>query len=203
MTAKIKICGLTRLCDIEAVNAAKPQYIGFVFAESKRRVTPKQAEELRENLSPDIIPVGVFVNETIENIISLVRSGVIGAIQLHGDEPEEYIEKLKALTDTPVIKAVSVLKPGDVQKFENTCADYLLLDNKSGGTGQIFNWNLIGEVSKPFFLAGGLNIENIKSAIKKINPFAVDISSGVETSGLKDKEKIMSIISMIRSIRGD
>lgn len=203
MTTKIKICGLTRLCDIEAVNAAKPEYIGFVFAESKRRVTPKQAEELRENLSPDIIPVGVFVNETIENIISLIRSGVIGAVQLHGNEPEEYIKKLKELTDTPIVKAVSVVKTGDVQKFEKTCADYLLLDNKSGGTGQIFNWNLIGEVNKPFFLAGGLNIENIKSAIQKTNPFAVDISSGVETSGLKDKEKIMSIISMIRSIRSD
>ena len=203
MTPKIKICGLSRLCDIDVVNIAKPEYIGFVFAESKRKVTPAQALELRKNLSPDIIPVGVFVNEPLNNIISVVRTDIIDIIQLHGSETEEYIGELKSLTDKPVIKAVSVIKTGDVQKFNNTCADYLLLDNKGGGMGQIFDWDLIGESNKPFFLAGGLNIENIESAISKINPFAVDISSGVETNGLKDKEKIRTIISTIKTIRGE
>ena len=200
MLTKIKICGLTRLCDIEAVNAAKPEYIGFVFAESRRRITPEQAAELRAKLSPDIIPVGVFVNETPDNISSLVNAGIIGAVQLHGDENEAYIAKLKALTDKPIIKAVSVLKSGDLQKWADTCADCLLLDNKGGGSGQPFDWDLIGEVKKPFFLAGGLTIENIGAAIMKTNPFAVDISSGVETNGLKDNEKIMSIIRKIRNI---
>jgi len=201
--AKIKICGLTRLCDIEAVNIAKPEYIGFVFAESKRKVTPEQAAKLRAKLLPDIIPVGVFVNETPENILTLVRSGIIDAIQLHGGETEIFIRKIKALTNKPVIKAVSVLKSGDAQKQIDTQADYLLLDNKGGGTGQTFNWDLIGEVKKPFFLAGGLNIENINSAIIKTNPFAVDISSGVEIDGLKNSEKIISIISIIRRIRNE
>ena len=192
---------MSRLCDIEAVNSAKPEYIGFVFAESRRRVTPEQAAELRAKLSPDIIPVGVFANEAIENIISLVRCGIIGAVQLHGDETEQYIEKVKSLTSKPVIKAVSVMKAGDVQKRADSCADYLLLDNKTGGTGQAFDWDLIGKVKKPFFLAGGLNIQNIQSAVVKINPFAADVSSGVETGGLKDAEKTEKIISIIRSLR--
>ena len=197
---KIKICGLTRLCDIEAVNAAKPEYAGFVFAESKRKVTPRQAEKLRAILSPDITLVGVFADETPENILSLVHSGIVDIIQLHGDENETYIEKLKAQTDKPIIKAVPVLNTGDVQKWADTCADYLLLDNKTGGMGRAFDWHLIGEAKKPFFLAGGLNIENIISAVLKIRPFAVDISSGVETQGSKDAEKIKAIIIKIRSI---
>ena len=139
------------------------------------------------------------MNEVIENIISLTRSDIISAIQLHGDENEAYIEKMKALTDKPVIKAISVTKAGDVQKWVDTCADYLLLDNKTGGTGQSFDWDLIGEVNKPFFLAGGLNISHIETAISKVNPFAADISSGVETDGLKDKEKIISIIRRIKN----
>ena len=196
---KIKICGLSRINDIEAVNTAKPEYIGFVFAESRRKVTPLQAKELRMKLSPDIIPVGVFVNETIDNIVSIVRSGIIDVIQLHGDETEEYLREIKELTEKPIIKAVSVSKIGDVQKFTDTHADYLLLDNKSGGTGKAFDWDLIGEINRPFFLAGGLNIENINSAITKTNPFAVDISSGVEADGLKDKDKIVSIVRSIRN----
>jgi phosphoribosylanthranilate isomerase len=199
MLTKIKICGVTRLCDLDAVNAAQPEYIGFVFAESRRKVTPSQAAELRAKLSPDIISVGVFANEARDNILSLVRSGIIGAIQLHGEETEQYIENIKALTDKPVIKAVSVSKPGDAQKWADTCADYLLLDNKTGGTGQPFDWNLIGEVKKPFFLAGGLTITTIEAAILTIIPFAVDISSGVETHGLKDGEKIRTIIRRIQN----
>jgi phosphoribosylanthranilate isomerase len=195
---KIKICGLTRLCDIEAVNAVQPEYIGFVFTDSRRKVTPSQAAELKAKLSPDIISVGVFVNETPGNILSLVRCGIIDAVQLHGEETEGYIENIKMLTNKPVIKAVSISKVGDVQKWADTCADYLLLDNKTGGTGQAFDWNLIGEVKKQCFLAGGLNIANIETAILKINPFAVDISSGVETDGLKDSEKIISIIRKVR-----
>ena len=150
-------------------------------------------------MSPDIIPVGVFVNETLDNMITLVRSGIIDVIQLHGDETETHIQKIKALTDIPIIKAVSVLKAGDAQKQTDTQANYLLLDNKGGGTGQSFNWDLIGEIKKPFFLAGGLNIENICSAIMKTNPFAVDISSGVEINGLKDSEIIMSVVRRIRN----
>lgn len=195
----IKICGLLRQCDIDAVNIAKPEYIGFVFANSRLKISASRAYELRKKLSPDIISVGVFVNETVEKIVSFVCGGIINMVQLHGDETEDYIKTLKLSINKPVIKAISVTKAGDVQKWSDTCADYILFDNKSGATGTTFDWDLIGDVRRKFFLAGGLNIENIKSAIIKANPFAVDISSGVETDGLKDGEKIISIIRRIRN----
>lgn len=196
---KIKICGLTRMYDIMTVNGEKPEYIGFVFANSKRRVSPEQALFLRKNLSEGIVPVGVFVNESIHMVAALLKNGVIDAVQLHGNEDEKYISKLKSLTDKTIIKAVPVLSPGDVQKWSDTAADYLLLDKKGGGTGQAFDWGLIGDTDKPYFLAGGLNIRNIGQAIKETAPFGVDISSGVETGGLKNREKIKSIIRRIRN----
>jgi len=195
---KVKICGLSRPCDIEAVNIAKPEYIGFVFARSRRRVTPRQALELRKILRPDIVPVGVFVDEDMERIVSLARGGVIGAVQLHGREGEDYIQKIKALTGLPVIKAVAMEKAGDAQKWSGTSADYLLLDHKGGGTGVHFNWDLIGEISKPYFLAGGLSAANVREAADKTKPFAVDASSGVETDGLKDPDKIGEFIKRVR-----
>ena len=197
--AKVKVCGLSRLCDIDAVNNEKPEYIGFVFAESRRKVTMRQAQELRKRLNQGIVPVGVFANEAIENIISLIQNGVIDVIQLHGAESERYIGKLRTLTDKPVIKAVSVQNEGDAQKWADTSADYLLLDSKGGGTGQNFNWNLIGKINKPFFLAGGLDAGNISEAIRKTKPFAVDVSSGVETNGFKDPVKITEFIRRVRN----
>jgi len=199
--AKIKICGLTRLCDIEFVNEEKPEYIGFVLADSRRKVAPRQAEELRAKLCADIIPVGVFINEAIKNIISLTKNGIIGAIQLHGSEDEEYIKRLKSLTDKPVIKAVFVQNNSDILKWEESSADYLLFDSKSGGSGRKFDWSLIGETDNPYFLAGGLNLENITGAIEKTKPFAVDVSSGVETDGLKDHIKIKEFIRRVKSER--
>ena len=196
---RIKICGLSRLCDIYAVNAEKPEYIGFVFAESRRNVTPQRAFDLREKLDPDIIPVGVFVNEEPENIASLAQHGIIDVIQLHGSENEEYIGRLKALTDKPIIRAVAVLNEGDAQKRAGTLADYLLLDGEGGGKGRRFDWDMIGEVNKPFFLAGGLCRENIGPALEKVQPFAVDVSSGVETDGFKDPAKIREFIRMVRN----
>jgi len=195
---KIKICGLTRPCSIEAVNIAKPDYIGFVFAESRRKVTPRQASHLRGKLNADIIPVGVFVDESIENILPLVREGVIEIIQLHGIENENYICELKQHTDKPIIKAVSVRRKGDVQKWSATAADFLLLDNAKSGTGQSFNWSLIGDTEKRFFLAGGLNAENIANAIVSVAPFGVDVSSGVETDGIKYPEKIIEFVRRAR-----
>ena len=195
---KVKICGLLRPCDIEAVNAEKPDYIGFVFAESRRKVTLTQAAELKKLLLPDIIPVGVFVNEPIENIISLVSEGIIDVIQLHGLESATYIQELKLLTDKPVIKAIAVQSKGDVQKWSGSAADYLLLDHKGGGTGQSFDWDMIGEVDKLYFLAGGLNPKNITEAIRKTAPYAVDVSSGVENEGFKDPAKIKEFIRRVR-----
>ena len=196
---KIKICGLTRLADIEAVNASKPEYIGFVFANSHRKVTYNQAARLKDALSFDIISVGVFVNETPENILALVQSEIVGAIQLHGAENEEYIKQLKAKTDVPIIKAISVQKAGDVQKWGESCVDYLLLDSSAGGTGLAFDWKLIGKTGKPFFLAGGLTIENVPEAIRETAPFAADVSSGVETNRVKDPGKIKEFIRRARN----
>jgi phosphoribosylanthranilate isomerase len=198
MQTKIKICGLTRPEDIAAVNEARPDYIGFVFAESRRKVTPQQARELRAALNENIIPVGVFVNECMENILEILHSGAISAIQLHGDEDENFIKTLRSQTAAPIITAVSVQSQGDAPAWESSAADYLLLDHKGGGTGEVFDWDLIGEIKKPFFLAGGLTPKNVAAAIKKTAPYAVDVSSGVEISpGVKCPEKIKKFCEMI------
>jgi tryptophan synthase beta chain len=187
------------MSDIDAVNVSRPDYIGFVFAESKRRVTRTQAIELRKSLAPGIVPVGVFVNESPNTIVSLIGLGIIDAVQLHGTEDEAYIKMLRSMCDKPIIKAVSMDNPKDIQRYENSDADYLLLDNGAGGTGQSFDWDLIEKIRKPFFLAGGLNANNVEEAIERIGPFAVDISSGAEgENGLKDGEKIRTIVKMIR-----
>ena len=199
--AKIKICGLTRPEDIYAVNAVKPDYIGFVFAESRRKIEVHQAAALRELLDNGITPCGIFVNETPEAVARAVHIGAIDIIQLHGDEDEAYIRNLKTLTNAPIIKAISVQKHGDVQAWAATQADYLLLDSTGGGTGQSFDWGLIGEVEKPFFLAGGLNTDNVQTAIQTLNPFAVDVSSGAETDGRKDASKIKALVQLVRSSR--
>jgi len=196
---KVKICGLCLSRDIAAVNAEKPDYIGFVFAKSKRKLTPLQAIELKKLLLPDIISVGVFVDSPIQDILALSAEGVIDAIQLHGSEEEEYIKKLKKLTGKTIIKAISVQNKGDVQKWGKTSADYLLLDHRGGGTGQKFDWDLIGKSDKPYFLAGGLNSENIRDAIQKNKPYAVDISSGVEIENMKDPVKIREFIRRARN----
>jgi phosphoribosylanthranilate isomerase len=194
---KIKICGLTRTEDIVAINGLEilPDYIGFVFAESRRKITPEQARELRRILRREICTVGVFVNETKENILVFVRDGTIDLVQLHGAVDEDFITALKAETTVPIIKAVSVQKAGDAQSWNNSAADFLLLDHKGGGTGEAFDWGLIGKLQKPFFLAGGLSPENVTGAVTQTSPFAVDVSSGVEVSyGVKCAGKINEFV---------
>lgn len=190
---KVKICGLKRECDIDYVNEACPDYIGFVFAKSKRQVTPEQAKVLKARLDKGILAVGVFVNEEIEFIISLVKEGIIDVIQLHGGEDNAYISKLKAITQASIIKAVNP------QNDYNYTADFLLYDNAGGGTGQAFDWRLLNKPNKPFFLAGGISLDNIDQALKTVKPFAIDISSGVETDGFKDRQKILDIVGRIRN----
>ncbi len=202
---KIKICGLTRTIDIEYVNKACPDYIGFVFAKSKRRVTVHQANELKSILRPNIQAVGVFVNEDIDNIIYLCNQNIIDIVQLHGDEDEEYLKQLKRSISNPVIRAIRVKKSEDITSSQSIDADYLLLDafkkDEYGGSGETFDWNIIQEVNKPYFLAGGINSQNVVQAITNLKPYAIDISSGVETDGYKDKEKIIDIITKVRSVK--
>ncbi|ROR31848.1 phosphoribosylanthranilate isomerase [Mobilisporobacter senegalensis] len=200
--AKIKICGLTRTKDIMAVNEASPDYIGFVFAKSKRQVNYDTAKELKSYLDPKIKSVGVFVNEDIDNIATLCNEKIIDLVQLHGDETKEYIERLKMKISCQIIKAVRVKESQDIFKIHQMPCDYILLDayheDQYGGNGISFDWSLISIRNKPFFLAGGIHYGNIQKAIKETNPYCIDISSGVETDGLKDPEKIKEIVDLVR-----
>ncbi len=208
--SKIKICGLTRLEDVEYVNEAKPDYIGFVFAKSRRQVTPETAARLRNALDGSIKAAGVFVNEDISAILQLSESGVIDLIQLHGDEDNSYILTLKnKLMDrginTPIIKAARVKDGNSIKTAQQFDSDFILLDTYCGktygGTGKTFDWQLCSNMSKPFFLAGGICGENAVEAINKAGPYCLDVSSGVETDGFKDKNKIMELVKMVRSVK--
>ena len=199
---RIKICGLCRRQDIVYVNEALPDFAGFVFAGSKRRITPEQAAEMKKELLPEIRSVGVFVNEDPERIAGLAESGVLDYIQLHGDEDGEEIRWIKDTTGKPVIKAVRVRSREDILQAEKLPCEYLLLDaykaGEYGGSGECFCWEMIPELEKPFFLAGGLNAENIAEALKTCRPWAVDVSSSVETDGRKDEEKVRRFMRAVR-----
>lgn len=264
--SRIKICGLSRPCDIDYVNVLKPDYIGFVFAKSRRQVSAGQAKLLKQRLDPEICAVGVFVNEAPERIAALVNDGIIDMVQLHGQEDEAYIRNLRSLLaeqemetggksggpaalsrdgesgqaalsqeggsgeaalsqdgesgeaalskeggsgetalpeggrkrqgPCPIIQAFSIRSPEDVTRACESSADYILLDQGAGGTGKTFDWSLIGRIERPFFLAGGLGPDNIKEALK-VGAFALDISSGAETGGYKDFEKIELCINAV------
>lgn len=195
---KIKICGLSRKCDIEAANALQLDYIGFVFfKKSKRYVSFEQAKELKSVLNTDIQAVGVFVDEPIENIVMLCDNGIIDIAQLHGNEDENYIKELRSKTDKPIIKAFCINSEEDVVKANESTADYVLLD-AGMGSGNVFDWQYINKINRPYFLAGGLSIENAEQAAELLNPYALDVSSGVETDGLKDKDKMAEFVSSIR-----
>lgn len=194
---KIKICGLSRLEDVEAINILKPDYIGFVFAEgSKRRIDMKKAAELKQVLDKKIKAVGVFVQEDPVIVADMLNSKIIDIVQLHGGEDEKYLKQLKMLTDKPVIKVFKA-EPDNVKQAEHCSADYIMFDS-GAGTGKIFDWDLLVNCKREYFLAGGLNISNVKEALRKLQPFAVDVSSGVETEGLKDKVKMAEFIVAVR-----
>ena len=197
----IKICGLTTPGDIEAVNEAWPDYIGFVFAPSKRQVSFAQAAALKARLAPGIQAVGVFVNESAEQILALTKAGIIDVIQLHGDETNDMILDLKNQTKVPVIRAVRVQSTDDILHSLSIPSDYLLFDTYKkgtyGGSGHTFDWSCIPKINRPYFLAGGLNLGNITQAART-PACCLDISSGVETDGRKDPVKIKQIIQTIR-----
>lgn len=195
---QIKLCGLKRPCDIEYVNELMPEYIGFVFAKkSKRYVTPQTAKHLRSRLKKEIIPVGVFVDEKIEVITRLLKQHTIDAVQLHGNEDEDYICTLRKYTDCIIIKAFRIKNVEDIIGINNSSADYVLLDS-GGGSGKVFDWSVLQSINRPYFLAGGLTPENVKTAIETCRPFAVDVSSSLETEGYKDKEKMTAFATAVR-----
>ena len=205
---KIKICGLSRFSDILAVNQAGPDYIGFVFAKSSRQVSADKARQLKSELDTRIKAVGVFVNAPLEEILYLTGQGngrepVIDMIQLHGDEDSSYIRKLKDHTDLPVIKALRVRDPEQILRAQELPCEYLLLDtytaNAYGGAGAGFDWSMIPELTKPFFLAGGISTDNLVQAAS-YRPYCIDVSSGAETQGRKDRMRIAQLVAMVRTI---
>ena len=195
---KIKLCGLSRPCDIEAANLLKPEYIGFVFApKSRRYVPPEKASELKRLLSTDIQAVGVFVNENPKTVANLLNSGIIDIAQLHGREGENGIRQLRQLTNRPIIQAFRIETALDIANAKNSAADYILLDS-GAGTGTVFDWQLIQNIKRPYFLAGGLSLDNVENAVKLLNPYAVDVSSGIETDGVKDELKMAAFVAAAR-----
>lgn len=201
---KIKLCGLSRPEDIAAANEVNPDYIGFVFApKSKRYVSPTQAAQLKQQLAPGIQAVGVFVKEDPETVVHLLEDGVIDVAQLHGSESEAYIRTLRQHTHKPIMQAFRVDTPADLEKAQASSADYILLDSGDGGTGERFDWSLLTGVTRPYFLAGGLDPENVGEAVEKLKPYAVDVSSGIETDGKKDPEKMRSFVRAVRGAAGE
>lgn len=202
---KVKICGLRRPEDIEAANLAKPDYVGFIFVPgTKRYVEPDLAASFRRDLAADIQTVGVFVNAPIEEIVAICKAGIIDVIQLHGEEDATYIDQLKGQVDQEIIKSVAV---GDDLVVAPNQADYLLFDSLSpsrGGSGKVFDWQMVSAYQeKPFFLAGGLGVENIEEALEVVRPYAVDASSSLETDGVKDPVKMQKFVAKIREVTHD
>ena len=197
---RIKICGLTRPEDVRYVNTAKPDWCGFIlnFPSSRRNVTPEQARALRAGLYPDIRPVGVFVDRPVEEVAALLNSGVISVAQLHGLEDNAYISVLRTLAPGCVVwRAFQLRSQADLAAADASGADLVLLDN-GRGTGQTFDWSLAGSVHRPFLLAGGLTPESIPRAVAALRPYGLDLSSGVETDGVKDPAKIQAAVTAAR-----
>lgn len=195
---KIKCCGLSREEDIAAVNDLGVDYAGFVFVpESKRYVTPQRARTLKEKLADHVVAVGVFVDEDAQRVAGLIDEGIIDMAQLHGHEDNAYIRKLRSLADAPIIQAFVIASNQDVARAQASDADYVLLD-AGRGHGQTFDWRLIEKIDRPYFLAGGLTPENVGKAVDTRNPFAVDVSSGIETEGLKDETKMAAFVAAVR-----
>ena len=219
-TPKVKMCGISKVETIPAIVDAKPDYMGLVFAPSKRQVTVDQAKILVEELhrgyakkygsdtehdkNGTIKTVGVFVNETVDNRVTIANEANLDAVQLHGDEDEAFIQSLKERTNVEVWKAVQIRSAADVEKWIDSSADMLLFDayhkDERGGTGEVFDWSSLDAFERPFMLAGGIDSTNVARAIRTVRPYGIDISSGIETNGVKDDEKIKAFTKIVNSI---
>lgn len=200
--AKIKICGICRKQEIDYVNKYRPDYVGFMFSDSRKQLNAREALDLRKRLADGIETVGVFVNEDPAYAASMCEEGIIDMVQLHGDEDEAYIRRLKELTDKPVIRAVRVCSREKVLKAQELPCDYLLLDaftpGVRGESGRLISRNFIPPLKKPWFLSGGLGVDNLEKIMKQLSPYGFDISGGVESGGRKDAKKIKKVIDMVR-----
>ena len=219
-TPKVKMCGISKVETIPAVVEAKPDYMGLVFAPSKRQVTVDQAKILVEELhrgyakkygsdtehdkNDTIKTVGVFVNETVDNLVTIANEANLDAVQLHGDEDEAFIQSLKERTNVEVWKAIQIRTAADTEKWIDSSADMLLFDayhkDERGGTGEVFDWSSLDAFERPFMLAGGIDSTNVARAIRTVRPYGIDISSGIETNGMKDDKKITAFTKIVKSI---
>ena len=219
-TPKVKMCGISKVETIPAVVEAKPDYMGLVFAPSKRQVTVDQAKILVEELhrgyakkygsdtehdkNDTIKTVGVFVNETVDNLVTIANEANLDVVQLHGDEDEAFIQSLKERTNVEVWKAVQIRRAADAEAWIDSSADMLLFDayhkDERGGTGDVFDWSCLDTFERPFMLAGGIDSTNVARAIRTVRPYGIDISSGIETNGVKDDEKITAFTKIVNSI---
>ncbi|MCM1334739.1 MAG: phosphoribosylanthranilate isomerase [Bacteroides sp.] len=198
---RIKLCGMFRECDIDYANEALPDYVGFIlfFPKSHRNISVETAEKLKKRLDQRIRSVGVFVNAPPERCAECFDRGIVDLIQLHGSEDEGYLRSLRAICKAPIIKAVKVGSTEDVRAAERFHADYLLFDSGTG-SGKTFDHRLLGNASvgSPFFLAGGLTPQNLPETIRQYRPYAIDLSSGIETDGKKDREKMIEAVRAAR-----
>ena len=195
---RIKMCGMTRPEDIAAANGLMPDLIGFVFFPGSRRyVTPETARALRKDLAPGITAVGVFVDEDPEMVAWLLAEGIIERAQLHGHEDESYLAALRKRTEKPLIRAFRIRGPEDLREARASSAEDILLD-AGAGDGKTFDWRLLQGTDRPYFLAGGLTPENVSRAVRELKPYAVDVSSGIETEGRKDPAKMRAFIRAVR-----
>jgi len=196
---KIKLCGLRRTCEVAWAGELRPDYVGFVLAPGFRRtVSPAAAAEMKAALAPGIRAVGVFVDPPLNEAAALLNDGVVDIAQLHGHEDDTYIERLRALSGKPVIKAFRLKSEADALAAQRSAADLVLLDSGTG-TGQAFNWAFAQMVSRPYLLAGGLNSENVVEAVRELHPWGVDVSSGIETDGAKDRAKMAAFAAAVRA----
>lgn len=212
-TPKVKMCGISKVDTIPAVVEAKPDYMGLVFAPSKRQVTVEQAKMLVEALhkqckeqndTVSIKTVGIFVNETLDNLVTIANEANLDVVQLHGDEDEAFIQSLKERTNVEVWKAIQIRSAADAEAWIDSSADMLLFDayhkDERGGTGDVFDWSCLDTFERPFMLAGGIDSTNVARAIRTVRPYGIDISSGIETNGVKDDEKITAFTKIVNSI---
>jgi phosphoribosylanthranilate isomerase len=198
---QIKLCGLRHMEDIRIVNRAMPEYAGFILAKGRRRtVSPEQMADLVSGLRPGIRKVGVFLDQDPKWICSLARQGLMDVIQLHGREDDSVIRMLQERTGKMVVKAFRIDSEADAVKAQASVSDMILLDHGDGGSGEAFDWSLIAPVRRAFFLAGGLNPENVRDAVRTAHPAAVDVSSGVETDCRKDEAKVMEFVRQVREM---
>lgn len=198
---KVKICGICHEAEIGIMNELNPDYVGFVFiTKSRYFIAPEHAGMLRSKLRKGIQTVGVFANETLRNVALSVDVAGLNMVQLHGDETGEYVAALREYIRCPIMKVYKVSKPIDAERGMFTTADYPMLDGGNAGDGKTFDWSLIGRVRKKFFLSGGLTPENVTEALA-LQPFAVNVCSGVEANRVKDYKKVMKFIAAVRSFK--